>query len=137
MKKVLAFLAVTIYGCVAAQLLWLLFHYATPWLMSFGWIAVIIYYIFLFGMIPTLFGFAGTLLFMPISKLVSIAPASKYLPIWFLIVDGFLSAKEPWVLDIDYELVKIIIAISISLAAISTFASLAFHLHVMSKIVEE
>lgn len=105
--------------------------------MSFGWIAVIVYIILLFGMIPALFGLAGTILFMPITKLVSIAPASKYIPIWFMIVDGFLSAREPWVLDIDYELVKIIIAISISLAAISTFASLIFNLHAMSKMQEK
>ena len=133
MKKVLAFIGVTIYGCIAARLLWYLFHIATPWLMSFGWIAVIIYYVFLFGLIPSVFGFAGTLLFMPISKLVSTCPASKYIPIWFLIADGFFSAREPWILDIDYELVKIIIAMSITLAAITTFASLIYHLHLMSK----
>jgi len=124
MKKVLAFITVTIYGCVAARLLWYLFHLATPWLMSFGWVAVIIYVLFLFGLIPSLFGFLGTMIYMPIMRFIRLAPSSIYLPILFLLADGFFSAREPWVLDIDYTLVKIIIGISISLAAISTFISL-------------
>ena len=136
MKKVLSFIAVTIYGCVAARLLWYLFHIATPWLMSFGWIAVIIYYIFLLGLIPALFGFLGMVLFMPVMPLIRIAPSSIYLPILFLIADGFYSAREPWILDIDYELVKIIIGISITLAAVSTFISLIVTLVNISKAKE-
>lgn len=134
MKKVFAFITVTIYGVVAAAILWYLFHLATPWLMSFGWIAVIIYYVFLFGLIPSVFGFIGNLLFMPILKLVRIAPSSTYLPICALLWEGFYAAKYPWTLDIEYTLVKIIIAISITLAAISVFAGLIYTLHVMKQI---
>ena len=136
MKKVLAFIAVTIYGCVAARLLWYLFHLATPWLMSFGWVAVIIYFIFLMGFIPSVFGFLGTMLYMPIMNLIRLAPSSICLPVIFLIADGFYSAREPWILDMDYELVKIIIAISISLAAVSTFLSLIYGLVAISKAKE-
>lgn len=118
---ILKFLGASIYGIVASYLIWLLFYFITPWVMSFGWGGVIVSVI------------AGSLLvgaFLSICALV-LSPmmgmidntVSKIIPTLAILFYGYSSVKLPWGLELDYTLPKIILAITISGVALTVFFS--------------
>ncbi|MFV0587149.1 hypothetical protein [Bacteroides reticulotermitis] len=128
MKKTLSFIGSAIYGIIFSYLLWLMFHLLTPWLMSFGWLAAILYCFFALGLIAGILGGLSSLLCFPLYRMVSICDSAKYIPVVFLVLCGLSAVALPWQLDIEYSLVKILIAFSISLTAFAVFSSMTYAL---------
>ncbi|MDR0938513.1 MAG: hypothetical protein LBN29_04010 [Mediterranea sp.] len=128
MKKMICFLGAAVYGIVAAYLLWLVFYFLSPWLMSFGWLAVILYVIFALGLIGGLIGWIASLIWAPLLLLLRNSwPISKVIPVIALILFGISAIILPWRMDMGYSLVKIVIAISLSITALITFGSLILY----------
>lgn len=124
MKNILNFIGSAIYGIVVSYILWLLFYFLTPWLMSFGWSAVILYWLFAFGLLAGLIGGLSSILLIPLVYLISKCKIAKYLPIAAMLIFGYLTVALPWQLSGEYTFVKIVIAISLSSTALAVFVSL-------------
>lgn len=121
MKKIFSFLGSAIYGCIFAYVLWLLFHLITPWVMSWGWVAIIVYWLFALGLITSLLGGLSSYLFIPLYHMVSKCKIGKYIPILFLLAFGYSAIVSPWKMDIEYSFIKGFIAFSISSTAFAFF----------------
>lgn len=113
-----------LYSIIISYVIWLAFHLVTPWLMSFGWIALIIYWIFASGVISGLIGGLSIFIFYPLDAMVRIFKHGRYIPALVLLFFGYSSVVMPWNLNITYSIVKIIMACSLSFTAATIFFSL-------------
>lgn len=121
MKSILCFIGSALYGAIIPCLLWLLFYSLVPWLMSFGWTAVILYWIFAFGLIVSLLGGIFGFAYLPLLYMTSKCKAAKIIPILSTLFFGYCSIVLPWKVDIDYSLVKIVIAISLTFTILALY----------------
>ena len=112
------------YGLIASYLLWLLFYWLTPYVMSVGWGGFILYMLIAGGLVTGIVGSAATLLAYP----VAIWFDGAYKPIkWicavFFVFHGFSAIMLPWRLDIDYSFLKILIAVLYGITALISFGA--------------
>lgn len=124
MKKVLQCFGIAVYGTITAFLLWMLYFWATPYVMNIGWLLFILYLIFAFGFLTALSGFVNTLLMVPMAFLVKnnvVAKIINALPmLWF----GYRSMLLPWGLNMDYGTLQYLLGISLSSKFVISFISL-------------
>lgn len=119
----MCFLGTLIYGVLFSTIIYLLFHFLTPWLMSWGWVAVILYWIFALGFISSILSSVFAFISIPFMYMIPKCSVGRYTPIFFLIIAAYNSIVEPWQLDMDYTVVKYVIAFSISSTAFAAFLS--------------
>lgn len=67
---VIRFLSATTYACIAALLIWQMWHYVTPFVMSLSWFWLIVAYLSLFTTIMGIIGSLGSLLTIPLALLI-------------------------------------------------------------------
>lgn len=120
--KFLKFLGALLYAFVSSYLIWLLFYFLVPWLMSFGWIALIIYWILAGGLIAATLKFVSSMITVPLFVLVGGSRISGFIAALIYAFVGIVTVLLPWNLDIPYRLVTIIIGVSLSLTALSIFS---------------
>ena len=115
------------YGLIASYLLWLLFYWLTPYVMSIGWGGFILYMLFAGGLVSAIVGSAATLLAYPVITWFN----GAYKPVrWicaiFFVFHGFSAIMLPWRLDIDYGFLKILIAVLYGITALISFGAFLF-----------
>lgn len=124
MKKLLYFLGTLIYGALFSIIVYLLFHLLTSWLMSWGWVAVILYWIFALGFISSILSSVFAFIAIPFMYMIPKCSAARYIPMFFLITAAYNSIIEPWQLDMDYTVVKYVIAFQFHLQPLRLFSQL-------------
>ena len=127
MKTILGFIGSAIYGIILSYLLWLIFYFLTPWLMGFGWTALILYSLFAGGLITSIVGGLSTLISLPLF-LMSKNKVSKIIPALALAFHGYSAVAMPWHIGTGGRFVTFIIALSISFTAFSIFALIIYSL---------
>ncbi len=135
MKKTLSFIGAAIYSALVSYLIWIIFRYLTPWLISWSWLAIIIYLILANGLIFSLIGGICRGLAIPLFPLCDIASSSKYLPILFLAVGGCCSVAIPWRLH-PQGFKEILIAIDVTIMVLSIFIGIIAALAAYAKLDE-
>lgn len=114
--NILKFIGSALYGAIASYVIWLLFYWVTPWVMSFGWGGVVISIIcgtFIAGAFMSL----CSLILCPLSFMTD-NNASKIIPTILMLFNGFSSARLAWGVDVDYTAPKIVLAITLTILAI-------------------
>lgn len=120
--KFFQFVGAVFYAVISAYLVWIVFYWVTPWLMGFGWIALILYWIFAFGLIAWTLKFISFLITYPLFMMVgNNKSAGVVASLVYLCVGGW-TILLPWMQAGPYTLVRIIIGVSLSLTAFSIFA---------------
>lgn len=119
--KILKFIGSAILGIVISYLLWLIFHFATPWVMSFGWIGVIVS-IICASFITGIFASICSWVLLPLMLMVDNF-ASKILPTVAMLFHGFSAARQVWGLDMEYTASKITLGIILTILVVAVFVS--------------
>ncbi len=123
MKTILCFIGAALYGFIESYILWLVFSYFTPWLMSWSWFAIIVYCVVATGLIGGLVTGFSALISIPLFKICKVSKACRYLPMLFLAFYGYKAVALPWQMS-PHGIREIVIAISISLTAVALFVTL-------------
>lgn len=112
------------YGLIASYLLWLLFYWLTPYVMSVGWGGFILYMLIAGGLVTGIVGSAATLLAYPVVAWFDGAyKPVKWVCAIFFVFHGFSAIMLPWRLDIDYSFLKILIAVLYGITALISFGA--------------
>lgn len=122
--KVLKFLGSIVYGAIVYYLIWLFFYWITPYMMGLSWLG---YAAYMAGGIFVLISMASTLGILthaPLMWLIKGCKPAKYPPMIFAAFFGFSSVKLPWSLDMEYGFLQWVLAISLTLFILLTFAGL-------------
>lgn len=117
-------LGAIILSVVLSFLIYLLFYFATPWLMSFGWGGFAVW--FCIG--NTIVGFLIWILNFVSAPIYSMVKGLKVpATICSVILAGFgiYTMLLPWFLDMDYLTVNKLMGINISIDIIGIFAIMA------------
>lgn len=116
MKKLLQCLGAAIYGGIAGYLMWLLWYWLTPLLMSASWWVVILYVLIAGGLLSALLGGICNIIAIPLFFLIRgrnvVAKLLYIIPVGFY---AFCSVKLPWLLDADYTVLQYIIAVALTI----------------------
>lgn len=115
MKKILSFIGGLLYSVAISYLLWLLFHFLTPFLMSFEWKGFIYYMIFGGGILTSILLLLCIIAMEPTKSLVGRYKIIKIVSVISLLLFGFSSVADVWRLDVVYSEAKLSIAISVSI----------------------
>lgn len=124
MKKILSFFGGLSYSVVVSYLMWLLFYFVTPFLMRFGWKALILYFVLAAGTIPMLFIPLFTYAWIPIVLLIRKCKAVRFVSVIPLLLFGYSAVADVWRLDIVYSGSKVAIAIAVSVMIATLFIAL-------------
>lgn len=112
------------YGLISSYLLWLLFYWLTPYVMSVGWGGFILYMLLAGGLVTGIVGSAATLLAYPVAVWFNDAyKPVKWICAIFFVFHGFSAIMLPWRLDIDYTFLKILIAVLYGITALISFGA--------------
>lgn len=120
-KKLAQCVGICLYSIISAYLLWLIFYWITPFVMSIGWLGFILYCIFATGLCSGFISLANMVLAIPTHFLTKdniVAKIINALPMLFF---GYSTICLPWKLNIEYGLLQWILAISLSSIAFSAF----------------
>lgn len=128
--KALKFIALFVGSLIVSYLLWLFFHWATPHLMSISKFWHFLAFIFiaepiLVGIAFWISSLAAVLLNFLSSELSRLALLFATSPFIF---NGFFAAKLPWGLDMDYNVVSVLMAISLMGTYIWAFVSVVYYI---------
>lgn len=106
MKKMFQCLGTVVYSTIVGYLLWLLFYWITPYVMSVGWLLFLLYIFLAGGLITGVIASINTLLALPMTFLMKdniVAKIINALPMLFF---GYSSICLPWTLDMNYEVLQ-------------------------------
>lgn len=118
------FIGSLVYGAVMYYLLWLLFYWITPYVMSMSW-GLFIVYLFVAGGALTMFvASVASIIGMPLVLLCRKCKVAKYAPIIFGLFFGYSAVKLPWILSMEYGVLQWILGISLTITIVITFISL-------------
>ena len=124
MKKLLCFIGSALYSVIISYLIWLLFTWITPFILSWGWLLAIIYWIFALGLISGLLTSISSFMSVPLIIMVLQCKASKYLSILPLLFFGYCAIVFPWKANFDYTILQYLIAFSISSTAFAIYSAI-------------
>lgn len=124
MKYLLKVLGTMVYGMVSCRLIWLFFWWITPYVMSASWFWMIMYIIFALGFITSVSAFISGILSAPMFFLMGKNMSAKVVYTIICLIWGYSSCALPYNLDIEFGVRHWILAISLTLTALSVFASL-------------
>ncbi len=124
--KLLKIIGAFVYAVLASYLIWLLFHWLTPLVMSFSTIWKLLLLVLVFepiivGLLISAAAIIATPVFMLLKNTSAAAKVLISIPFLF---HCFSSARLPWLLDIPYNAIPVIIAISISISALCIFGAI-------------
>lgn len=121
MKSIVRFLGAVAYALVSSFLIYLLFSWLVPWLMGFGWLALIIYCILAFGLIAATLRYVSAMITLPLLMMTAQSRLGSLLAGVVYCVAGVYTVLLPWIQGMPYRLVTVIIGVSLSLTALSIF----------------
>jgi hypothetical protein len=121
LKKILQCLGTVVCSSIFGYLFWLLFYWATPYLMSIGWGLLIAYVIIAGGTIGWLIQSMNILLYVPMAFLMKKNFVAKVINALILVSFGFSSVRLPWVLDMEYNFLQYVIAICLTFTYVAPF----------------
>lgn len=124
MLKVLKFFGALLYGAVMYYLLWLFFHWLTPYVMCINWGLFIIYLFLAGGAISMFVASISYLMSIPLVFLCKNCKAARYAPIIFGLFGGFFSVRLPWLINMEYGVLQWILGISFTIIILIAFIAL-------------
>ena len=125
MRTLFSIIASALYSLAMCVALWFIFHYATPWILSFGWFAVILYWIFIPGTLTVCLNSAATFMLIPLMRLRSMSRYAGIIPMLLFIAFAIVIVIMPWQMIEEYTFLRIILALSIDGTALALFGALA------------
>ena len=124
MKKIFQCLGAAIYSTVAGYLLWLLFHWMTPYVMGVGWMLFFLYIFVAGGLITGIIASINNLLVVPMVFLMKNNIVAKIINVLPLLFFGYSSVRLPWGLDMNYGVLQYLIGISLTITFLISFGSM-------------
>lgn len=113
-----------VYSLLSAYLLWLLFCWATPHLMSANWFMLVVYLCVSGGFLTGIVLLITNVLSIPVLFLRRNNIIAKITTVPAFLLFGYSSIRLPYNPDISFSVLQWIIAISISVTAFITFVSM-------------
>lgn len=126
--NLLKFLGAALYSIVFSHIVWVVFHFLTPWIMGYAWTAVIVFLVLGTSIIGGFIALCSVLL-SPLTKLIN-NTASKIIPTLAMLFYGYSTIMLPWRLDMEYSAVKIILGGLISIDALILFGAILYFIWV-------
>lgn len=123
MKKLLQCLGTAVISIIAGYLMYLLCLWITPIAMRMGWLLVIVLVIVGIPIFSGIISAVGNLLSVPIVLLVEKNMVAKIINVIPLLYFGICAVRIPWSIDIEYELLQNLIAISLTISYIIVFGN--------------
>ena len=96
MKALFSIIASALYSFAMCAVLWVIFHYATPWILSFGWFAVILYWIFIPGTLTVCLNSFTTFMLIPLHRLRAMSRYSGLIPMLMFIAFAIVFLVMQW-----------------------------------------
>lgn len=124
MKKIFQCLGTVAYSTIVGYLLWLLFYWITPYIMSVGWLLFFLYIFLAGGLIVGIVAFINGLLIVPTTFLMKNNIVAKVINVFPLLFFGYSSVRLPWGLDMDYGVLQYLIGISLTITILISFGSM-------------
>lgn len=124
MKKVFKFIASVLYGMLMSYLMWLLFYWLTPIVMSLSWGWFIAYLFIAGGSVSLFVGGITYFLAMPWMMLGAECKSAMYAPIPFLLFFGYFAIKLPWDFGDNWGILQWMLGLSLTITILITFISL-------------
>lgn len=122
--KILKFFGSLLYGAIMYYLLWLLFYWLTPYVMSMSWGWFIAYMFIAGGFVSCFIAQIAYWIAIPLIFLCINCKPAKYAQIVPAILFGISSVKLPWILNMDYGILQWILGISLTIIVLIAFISL-------------
>ena len=124
MKTLFSIIASALYSFAMCAVLWVIFHYATPWILSFGWFAVILYWIFIPGTLTVCLNSLTTFMLIPLHKLRAMSRYSGLIPMLMFMAFAIVIVVMPWQMIEEYTFLRVILALSIDGTVLALFGAL-------------
>ena len=124
MKKIFQCLGAGIYSTVTGYLLWLLFHWMTPYVMGVGWLLFFLYIFVAGGLITGIIASINNLLVVPMVFLMKNNIVAKIINVLPLLFFGYSAVRLPWGLDMNYGVLQYLIGISLTITFLISFGSM-------------
>ena len=123
MKKFFQCVGTLIYSGVVSYLLWLLFDWATPYVMGFGlWMYILL--VTIVGSVATIIASFGSLLAIPMLLLTRSNKVAKVINALPMLYFGYSAICLPWKLDIDYGVLQYLLCLSLSGIVLTVFGNM-------------
>lgn len=124
MKSFFKFIGSVLYGVVMSYLMWLLFYWLTPIIMSLSWGWAIIYFLIAGGAVTAFVCSITSFVALPWVLLGAKCKPARYAPIPFLLFFGFSSVRLPWLFGDNYGILQWILWASLTITILLTFGAL-------------
>lgn len=125
MKKIFQCLGTIIISPILAYLLWYLYYWATPYIMSINWFW---FWVLFFGNL-SLIGISvqiGTFLSLPMAFLAKDNMVAKIINVIPTLIAGGFAICLPWSMDMEYGFLQILLAIVLSIDILLMFGGMIF-----------
>lgn len=119
--KFLKVIGALFYGVIMYYLLWLLFYWIVPIVMSMGWGWFILYILIAGGAISAFVSSISNLLIMPLILLSRDSNVVKYISAVVGLFFGYSAIKLPWSIDGQYDIIHWIWGISLTITILIIF----------------
>ena len=119
--KALKFLGSAAYGAVIYYLMYLLFYWLVPVVISLSWGWFVALLLFGGGFLFMFAAAGGSFLAMPIAMMSAKCNAAKYPPLLFGVFFAYQTVKLPWMLDMDYDALRTVWAVTLTIAILVCF----------------
>ncbi len=123
---IIKFLGAFAYAVLSSCMIYLVFSWLVPWLMGFGWLALIIYWLLAGGLIAATLRYICAMITLPLFMMTAQSRAGAFLAGLVYCLVGVYTVWIPWIQNMPYRLVTVIIGVSLSLTALSIFGRTVF-----------
>lgn len=124
MKKILQVLATIIYSVIASYLLWLLFYWGTPHIMSIGWFLYLIYIFVFSGVLTFIIASISGWLMIPMFYIMGNNRVAQIINLFPFLLHGIDAVQLPWRFGVDYTFLQYLIGISLTITYAITFGAM-------------
>lgn len=118
------FIGSALYGILMSYLMWLLFYWLTPIVMSLSWGWFVVYLFVAGGFVSLLIANVTYLLSVPWGYLVQKSKLARYAPIPFLLFFGYSAIKLPWSFGSNWGALQWMLGLSLTVIILISFISL-------------
>lgn len=120
--SIIKFLGAFAYAVLSSCMIYLVFSWLVPWLMGFGWLALIIYWLLAGGLIAATLRYISAMITLPLFMMTAQSRTGALIAGLVYCLAGVYTVLIPWMQNMPYRLVTVIIGVSLSLTAFSIFA---------------